>query len=304
MTTVLVVSDLHCGSYAGLCTPQVVLSDSVRGTQLIHEASDDQKRLYDEWFKMCEATKGKVDVVIVNGDACDGMNMADGGRYTITNDMYAQARIAAELLAMIDCDTFILTVGSGYHSRNGKNGSAIEPYMADELRRLKGGKATVLFKPETLLEIDGKVLHILHHTGTTSSFQYRTTALMRDMTTMLLNHQEHKYGHVDMVIRGHAHYYIHVDMSDMQGIISPAWKLRDLFAVKINLPQPDIGYVLLNWDNAEDSITVTKHLSKLPGTACSKITIPIGNPKTQDGMMSLAMEQYINQPFESEGDGN
>lgn len=276
---VLCTSDLHCGSYSGLSMPVFNLVDGIRGTTSEVIANSAQQRLYDCWCEMVAEIGDSIDVVVVNGDACDGMNLADGGRYTYTNDMYAQAEMAAELLSMINCPNFLITVGSGYHSRNGKNGGPIEPFLAQRLEeklRARGLEPNVVFSPEAVLEIGTKRLHITHTVGTSSTMQYRPTALAREMTNMLLNHQDHKFGHVDAVIRGHAHFFTAVQMSDIVGVVTPSWKLRDPFSIKAGLNmQPDIGYVVLSWLEGEDgsstNISTESRLFQLEGTATNVI---------------------------------
>ena len=276
MKTVAVISDMHVGSQCALCPESVEIVDSLRGTTLITIPSASQRLLLDCWKQMVADTEGQLDLVIVNGDTCDGMNLAEGGAHTITNDMYAQAEMASELLAMIDCDNFLLTVGSGYHSRNGRNGNAVEGYLAKALARRiseRGGTPNVKFVPEAILEFGGKRFHVSHTVGTSSTQQYRATALMRDMTNMKLNGDDYKFGPIDMVIRGHTHFFIHVDLSDIQGLITPAWKFRDSFCTKIGInTQPDFGYALLTWDEGLGTdIRVSKQLFRLPGTACAVV---------------------------------
>ncbi len=276
---VLLISDMHCGAYAGLCPPEVKIVDSIRGNEMVFNPTEAQRKLYDFWTEMCEA-QHDVDLVVVNGDTCDGMNFAEGGTHVITNDMYAQAEMAAELLSMIDCDTFLVTVGSGYHSRTGKNGTAVEGYLAKALeRRLAwaGRSPDVRFHPEALVKYGGKRFHVSHTVGTSSTQQYRATALMRDMTNMKLNSDWYKFGSVDMIIRGHAHFYISIDLSDIQGVITPGWKLRDSFNTKVGINvQPDIGYVVLEWGDDDEHIRVTPCLGKFSDTACVEVDYNIG----------------------------
>lgn len=277
-TRVLVVSDLHCGSLSGLCLPTFDMVDEASGSISRIEATEPQLLLYEAWQDMVRHMEEEpVDVVVVNGDVCDGMNNLDGGRNTITNDMFAQADMAAELLAMIPCSTFILTLGSGYHSRVGRFGMPIEGYLAKVLReKVKGRGGAVEYVPEALLTINDKKFHITHVTGHTKVYQYRSTGLMRDMTNLLLNWQSHKFGHIDMILRAHTHYYISISMGDMQGVISPCWKWRDSFATKVGSNyQPDVGYVVLEWEEGQH-ITTTPHLFHAPDMACPSIVIQTG----------------------------
>ncbi len=273
-TRVLVVSDMHCGSLSGLCLPTFDMVDEASGQVSRIEATPAQERLYEAWEEMVRhVEKEPVDVVVVNGDVCDGMNNLDGGRNTITNDMFAQADMAAELLAMIPSSRFILTQGSGYHSRVGRFGMPIEGYLTNRLRERLGEGGEVAFTPEALLHINDKTFHITHVTGHTRVYQYRSTGLMRDMSNLLLNWQPHKFGHIDMIIRSHTHYYISISMGDMQGVISPCWKWRDSFSTKIGSNyQPDIGYVMLEWDEGQH-INVTPHLFQMEDTACPSIRV-------------------------------
>jgi len=72
-----------------------------------------------------------------------------------------------------------------------------------------------------------------------------------------------EYKGFSLLLRGHAHYYVHVSFTESQGVICPAWKGRDEFASRRTLAfNPHLGYIVLN---IKDEINVEHHIFTLKG---------------------------------------
>jgi hypothetical protein len=207
-----------------------------------------QRWLLKLWKKMCKDV-GEVDVCVVNGDCCDGVNYKDHGYDLWTTDLDTQIESARILLSMVNAKKYIVTQGSGYHV--GQNMS-LDQLVARALKGQFGQDVAIRAKEA------GVRMHFSHFVGvSTSSWQYRTTPIARELVSALLNEKE--YGKYHAVIRSHAHYYCYVEFGSHFGLITPAWQLRTPYMINKGLSLlPKIGYVVLY---AEDgSIWKERHL--------------------------------------------
>jgi hypothetical protein len=91
---ILIVGDIHYGSkfapkFGGKVTPI-------------------QNELSVAWTEMVDEV-GRVDVVVANGDLCEGADPKSNGLGCWTTDLNEQARGAARMLEMIDCESATAT---------------------------------------------------------------------------------------------------------------------------------------------------------------------------------------------------
>lgn len=245
MKRVLVVSDLHVGSKQALMPPTVKTKGG--GTS---GYSPTQKIIYKEWTAMCRAV-GHVDVLVLNGDLCDGPDIKGKGRDNWTNDLYQQCKTAADLIAMIKTDRIVGTQGSVYHT--GDNVSTDELVVRDV-----GGD----FDDDVALQVEGVRMHFSHKVGFSSNFAYRTTPIARQLLDAVIN--EDVFQKFDLIGRAHAHYYVEASYPGHAGFVSPCWKNRDPFGKRSSNPlnAPRLGYV---WIDVEgDHYNLGKHTFALP----------------------------------------
>lgn len=235
----LVISDTHFGSYYAPMPDRVDFEDRT-GEVIRYLPSNTQKELNKAWKKM--VGNGHYDFCLVNGDVCDGPQKKSMGKGVITSNLKTQADIAVEMLSQIDADALYFTMGSEYHCMDDR---PLEQYVAE---RMNG-----TYSDDMILEVEECRIHASHNIPvSSSSWQYRSTPLARDLLLLELNNSAKKYGHIDVAIRSHAHYYISVGYKSQTGIITPAWQTRTPFAVKKDLiTPPDIGYVELFIDGDE-----------------------------------------------------
>jgi len=194
-----------------------------------------QKLLWNHWLKMCKAASG-VKAIIINGDVCDGPQRKSSGLYTWTSNMKFQADAAILALETLPEAPMYFTQGSLYHAVEDR---PIEQYVAERCGSEYGD--------DLLVEAADLRIHASHHINVSkSTWQYRSTPLARDLLLMALHQAEDQYGKVDVVVRGHAHYFVDVNFKSQMGIITPCWQTRNPFAVKIGLVSPpDIGWIVL-----------------------------------------------------------
>jgi hypothetical protein len=76
----------------------------------------------------------------------------------------------------------------------------------------------------------------------------------------------------DVVVRSHAHIFVRVEHSRMNGIITPCWQLQTPYQIRIdpNRMLPDIGGVIIEVENGE-VLLIRKILYRLPKPSIEKV---------------------------------
>jgi hypothetical protein len=264
MKRALVINDLHVGSYYGIMPDTVKFSDSKTGMKVSMRPNSLQKTLLGYWKEMLTYVKkaGKLDAVIVNGDIIDGCQRLSSGKFTWTNDLGVQLQACRSLLETIPCKEWFFTASSEYHAIREM---PVEKILAEQM----GGE----FGDDLIIELNGARIHASHNIPVSkSSWQYRSTPLARDMLLMALAQSEEEYGHIDVVLRAHAHYFVQVGFAHSIGLITPGWQTRTPFGVKIDaISPPDIGFVMLEVDGRD--IDVRKRIWKVPKSNCKVVKV-------------------------------
>lgn len=221
--------------------PEKVCEETSDGDENVHRPSAGQRRLLKLWTELVRKV-GKVDIMVINGDAVDGVNRRGSGIGAWTTNLDLQARCAAELCEMFDADRYIATQGSGYHT--GENPTA-DGLFAEKLGAEFGTEIALNLKEEKIR------LHFSHAIGVSqASWQYRTTPIARELVSALLNEKE--YGKFHGVIRSHAHYYCGVEFGSHFGIITPCWQLRTPYMTQKGLALlPKLGAIVLDVDRGD-----------------------------------------------------
>lgn len=98
---IVIVSDLHCGSEAGI-TP--LASNQI------------QRQLYNRWADCIEHLGGKPDLLVCNGDAVDGLQSKGRGQGD-SDWMARQIDHAAMLLSEWNAKQICIVSGTAYHTR-------------------------------------------------------------------------------------------------------------------------------------------------------------------------------------------
>jgi hypothetical protein len=219
---------------------EAIIKDPMRGDDSVATPNKLQDVLLKKWMAMRD-TIGKVDMVLVNGDTCDGLQKKEFSSSLWTANLDSQVNAAAQLLKQIRTNRYVFTLGSGYHQ-------GFQLSLDEMVSKALRDKAE--FHNHLLLELKDRDvrMHFAHYVGVSATtWQYRTTPLARDMVIIHLNRALKSYGDVNWVIRGHAHYYVGTWYSSQTGFVAPAWQAMGPFSVKKGLwTPPDLGYVLMN----------------------------------------------------------
>jgi hypothetical protein len=235
MKKILAVSDFHFGSSWGLWPPNFEAEDPRTGDMDKWIMNPTQERLWKMFQFMCEKAKD-VDIIIFNGDLCDGPQRKAWGKGTKTPDLNVQAKACEHAIKLLPDVPKYFTQGSEYHTMNDR---PLEQYIAERA----GGE----FGDDLCIDECGIRIYARHFIPVSkSAWMYRTTPVARDLMLLALSDTPEHYGKVDLAIFSHAHYKCGVILGGTVGVITPCFQARTPFAVKVGITTPpDIGFCII-----------------------------------------------------------
>lgn len=271
----LCVSDLHCGSIFGLLPSGFENSE---GKEVGLNAG--QAYLLECWKHMLSTVKReKLDAIIVNGDAIDGLQHAQRGTELALPLLFDQRGAAIDLLRPLSkLAPMYFVQGTEYHDC--KAGASCEA-VAEDLHAVRySGPGTGKFSKEVLdLDVDGVVLNFAHGISVATGF-YRATPLDREGIWSALAGKDGKMPKADCVVRAHAHNFVHVEHASKHIVQMPCWELQTRYMRKNSVYRmvPDIGYLVIEVDSGakrdgQDPIRVRKQLYSLPKVPIAKLAL-------------------------------
>ncbi len=222
MKRVIAFSDMHCGGLIGL-TPQA------HWQGLKKESKDNpditkhnkfarlQRALWREFDNLLEKL-APYDVGLFCGDAIDGKGSRSGGTELITTDRNEQVDMAKECIhhVRLKCKRRSLKLagvyGTPYHTGEAEDWEAM----------LIKDCGFETFGSHEWPEVNGCVFDIKHKIGSSGIPHGRGTAVLRDMLWNDLWSMSDQQPRADIVLRGHAHYYMGLDTADKMGFVLPA----------------------------------------------------------------------------------
>ena len=247
---ILVVSDLHVGSKVSIMPDEVNLGEAERKNTI--RSNPLQKFIYKQWEHMVDSV-GKVDACIVLGDSVEGSNRKSKGSGLWTPDISDQVSVASSLLSMVKTTKYVGVQGSFYHV---EDNTSSDKAVIDAL----GGT----FGDELVVNSGKTRIHCSHAVGVSSSATaYRPTPIAREMMLATINKEE--YGKYDLILRGHAHYYVEVRFGSSKGVICPCWKGRDEYVARKTLAfLPHLGYLLIKGNEVYPYVFTLKQGMNVP----------------------------------------
>ncbi|MDZ7378847.1 MAG: metallophosphoesterase [candidate division KSB1 bacterium] len=260
MKRVVVVSDLHVGSRVAVADTRIVrCKDS---SSRVREA------LFERWMQAVEAER-RPDVLIVCGDTIEGQNRKKSGCGLWTSDILEQCEHAVHLLQMFKGKQIFIVRGSDYHVS--VQGLPAEEVIARRLGAVECPGQSGVPKAmrdrsswEWYIEVGGVVFHAAHRIGVSKVFHYQSTPNARQLLQAKLNDRlRHSRRRIQVVLRGHAHYFNAVMYSGSAGFILPCWKGYDEYLLHegpLDL-SPDIGYLVFYCEDGKWQFE--KHLTSV-----------------------------------------
>jgi len=237
---VLVVSDLHVGSALAL------LPEGFQGSNGVTlNLNIGQQYLWQCWKHFVAALPEVVDLLLINGDAVDGLNRKEESRFLCEIDPDFQARAAFQALSPIaervarapetGVRNIIMSRGSSYHV--GPGGSDGEEMLGLLLQARPGpdGRYT---RPWTTMDLFGRAyLDAAHHQSYV--IRYRDMPLEREIEFYLsrIARERAVVPKRAVIVRSHVHGSLRVIEEDgVMAISTPCWKLQDNFAALSRYP--------------------------------------------------------------------
>lgn len=245
---VVIVGDLHAGSSVGLMPPTFKTDDG----NLI-AANPDQVWLWGRWLDFWERVDRayQIEVVIVNGDAPQGVNLRDV--QTLTMNESDQIRFALEALEPLrklrDARKFPVyaTRGTAFHSgAGGAREETIWREFGASTNKL-GRYSSWLLK----LPWRGKRIFATHHVSVGNRQPF--TSFNNTMSDWAREAGWHGSDIPDADIRSHVHRTYSLEQHGRWMATAPAWQLSTEFAHKVAPGStPSIGGLVLWLDDLNE----------------------------------------------------
>lgn len=206
MKTIVMISDLHCGSVFGVTPPE-------------HYNADDERRCMqvESWqaYRSIARAWKNPDVLLVNGDAIEGNQKLQGGAELITPDRNIQCKMAIRAINLFCARQVIMTYGSKYHVS--ADAEDFEYLIAEQLKAKIGGRV--------YFDLDGVVFDARHKVGSSAIPHGRATSLIRETMWNLIKEAVENGPRVHVVVRSHVHYHISIEYDDCLMLTTPALQL-------------------------------------------------------------------------------
>ena len=124
---IIIASDLHVGSGTAVCSAEPEITEL--GTT--YKPNRLQVALNEAWYNCIDEMSGKADLLVVNGEPCDGANRRQVGQQSWTTNIQDQINDAGKLLNDIPHDKIMFVRGSGYHVQ--QDGTNFEEVLAQQM---------------------------------------------------------------------------------------------------------------------------------------------------------------------------
>lgn len=206
--SVVLISDLHCGSVFGLTPKEYWEADPDRMSM--------QKESWEAYLDIVSAWKYP-DFLCINADCIDGSQSKQGGAELTTPDRNIQVEMAVKCIEKWKARRHIMTYGSGYHVSSGAEDFEYNIANDEKIKATIGGRL--------YFEIDGIVWDMRHAVGASAIPHGRATPLLREVMWDLIKEAEATGPKVDIVVRSHVHYYVYVETGEKIALTTPALQL-------------------------------------------------------------------------------
>ena len=280
---VFVVSDVHAGSIFGLWPPDFKLADGS-----VYRLNKGQDYLWKCWLHLRDRLTVAIDTKSINpaavvflGDGIDGRQEAQRATEAVTVRLSDQkeAFVAAMqcLLEPFKGLPVYGIAGTEYHDQ--RSADTLEDALKDLNAESYEGIGSGRYCHEILdLDVFGKVINFSHHIPALTGL-YRATAIDREAIWSALAGEEGKSPKADVLVRGHVHYFVHVEHESKHGVIVPAWQLQTRFMRKRSVYRmlPNLGAVIIRVFKEEawhdDKIQIYKFIYPLPPYRPTKLRL-------------------------------
>lgn len=239
-----IISDLHCGHKFGLCPPEFQVAESDDYKQ--EKIRTWQTKTY-EWYATEAHGLGKLDRLIVNGDAIDGDGAKSGGTELWSTDRLLQVEAAIKCINQFDFANITVVSGTAYHAGQEE---PFESLIADEYG--------VRLQDHAWLEESGCVMDIKHHIGSTSVPGAIPVSLPREEVWNSLWAEHQMQPRSNVFIRSHLHHHYFCGDNDFTAIVTPALQGWTKYGAQRKSNTVDYGFIEF-WISDKGVFTWTTH---------------------------------------------
>ena len=246
----VIISDTHCGCQFGLCPPGGIDLDG--GGH--YNPSKSQLWVWAKWelwWGECvpRFTKGAPYALVLNGDVLEGRH--HDATTQLSHNLSDHAAVAlACIMPLVDgCEGRLYYV-RGTEAHGGRAGEQ-EEALAKGLGCVGDG-AGRHSRDELWIRVGGRLVHCLHHIGTTSSAHYRGTALYKELNESYIESAKWAQEAPAAVVRSHRHLHDEIRISTAEGygysIVTPGWQLKTPLAYRVaggRVTTPEVGGTVL-----------------------------------------------------------
>lgn len=275
---ILVRADTHVGNVFGLWHPDYTWSSGGA-----YKLNPGQQYLWECWMHFARRLKkgteeGRFNIVaaVHNGDPIDGKQRAQDQLEAVTTSPVDQAdnfeACEREFLKTADLEGIPLYFVQGTEYHDGKGGSEVER-VAKSLGGVRYvGIGTGKYSREICdLETGYGITINFCHGIMVSGALYRGVAIDREALWSAIAGKTGKMPKAEVIVRSHAHYYVHIEHEDKHGLITPCWELQTRFMRKGGSYKmlPTLGAVIVRVYeeeavDADDKVRILKYKYPLP----------------------------------------
>lgn len=225
--TVVLISDLHCGSALGLCPSRGVALDGggwYQPTRVQRKIWTHWEEFWGQWVP--RETEGEPYVLIVNGDAIDGE--PHRSKALISSNVATQADIAYECLAPCVDRAVATYMTRGTEAHVGK--SAEQEELLGRRLGVEVDANGFSTRDELWMDLAGHLGHITHHVATTTSWMYESTAPWREVVLCLESAVRSGQRAPEWIARAHRHREFSGRIYTADGrvvvVVTPGWQAK------------------------------------------------------------------------------
>lgn len=233
-STVIGVSDLHCGSQYALCPPEVPLDNGG-----FYRPNAVQEQLWQWWgdffgraATVAEKNGGPV-YLVVNGELIEGSH--HGTSQVLSVNPADQARCARRVMepALAVADKLFVVRGTDAHSgESGRN----DERLACELGAVQNPATDLYSWYELNQEIEGVRLNWMHHAWGATRPWTRGGNALRMAAALVYNYCDDPENRPHLAVRSHVHRWADsYDQHPVRVIVTGPWKASDGYGAKVSI---------------------------------------------------------------------
>lgn len=269
MKRILCLSDIHPGSIYANLPPNFVGSNGQPIQQNVI-----QKYLWDCWMDMIAwASQKPIDAIFVNGDVVEGKQGKSHASelclpLMIDQEMACEG-ILRPLVEATKPKKIFFVKGTFYH--DDELGRSVDNIARNLKATQYDGLGVGTYAKEVLdIEIEGVVFDFSHGISVSGGL-YRAVAIDREALWSAIAGKTGKAPKADVIVRSHAHYFVHVEHPTKHAVILPAWQAQTSYMRKNSRYRmiPDLGACIFEVDGEakkrrEDPCRLVKRIYDLP----------------------------------------